>query len=373
VNVAGGDDAAATWLRRHVAAGRMPGATWHVAARSGVVSRGAVGVVSTEGPARPTAEDTVYDLASLTKPLATALLALLAARAGRLQLIDPARRWLPELASSPYAEATLLELGTHRAGLPAWRPLYLRGADRAAYLAAIAAEPPAAERGRELYSDLSYLALGFAVERALDDGLAALFRDRIAAPLGLRRTGFADAPGRWSEAAPTERGNAYERALAGAAGEAYRGWRESTIRGEVHDVNAHALGGAAGHAGLFGTADEVAAIARCWIDERPLGLTRADRGLLLRPRHGGAQRTFGLVVSAGSTAARDVLPPDAVGHVGFTGTSAWVVPDASATIVLLSNRVHPTVSPEDFQPVRAGFHRAALAAIEAAGAGRRTP
>ena len=132
------DDAVSTFLRDEVASGRMPGASWWVEADSRVVSRGAVGWACLEPRREETSEETPYDLASLTKPLATSLLALLLEDDGHLDLDGPAADPLPELRGSPYASVSLLDLGRHRAGLPAWKPLYLDASDLDGYVRAIA-------------------------------------------------------------------------------------------------------------------------------------------------------------------------------------------------------------------------------------------
>lgn len=349
------------YLAAAVDRGAMPGAAWWVGGPGGPDDAGAVGAIERGPGAARAAPDTVYDLASLTKPLATALLAVLLESRGRWSLDAPASDVLPELRRGPYEGVPLLDLGCHRAGLPAWRPLYLEAGDRDGYLAAIARMEPACGRGEERYSDLGYLLLGLAVERAGGDPLDVLFRDRVARPLGLERIGYPTGDEPWNGAAPTERGNRHERTLAGDAGATHR-WRTEIPRGEVHDANAHALGGVAGHAGLFGDAASTARIALGALDPglAPPGLDRHGWERWTRVVGGRGHRTFGFVVAAGSGAARGVLPDAAPGHVGFTGTSAWIEPQGGRVFVLLANRVHPEVRDVDFQAVRAGFHRAAI-------------
>lgn len=337
--------------------GRMPGAAWWVGAEDGPVSHGAVGFALLEPTREPATPETPFDLASLTKPLGTAVLAAGLAE-DVLPIDDPVARFVPEVAGSPYAEVTLRELGAHRGGLPAWRPLYLQARDAPSYARRIASEPPACPRGASLYSDLGYLLLGFAIARAAGRPLDALFETRVASPLGLRRTGYAGRGGRFPDAAATERGNVYERRLAGTEGEGYA-WRETTIRGTVHDGNAWGLGGIAGHAGLFGTAEEVARIALAVLRPERLGLGRSSRDLWLRPATGSGGRSFGWLLARDSDSARGILEDEAVGHLGFTGTSVFVEPASGRVHVLLANRVHPEVPSEDFTEVRRGFHRAA--------------
>ena len=329
--------------------GRFPAASWWIGGPAGVVEEGAVGGST---PATP------FDLASLTKPLCTALLGVLLEQEGRLQLDAPVSLLLPELAGTPVGRRSLLELGSHRSGLPAWRPLSVTARSHEKMLAEIAAVP-CGEAGHELYSDLGYLLLGFALERATGTSLDREFRARIAVPCGSPRIGFPGEEDRFAEAAPTERGNAYERRLAMEAG-MLPGWRETIPAGEVHDANAHAVGGVAGHAGLFGTAAAVGLLASEILRPEHLSLSARARARLLSPVAPEADRTFGFVLARGSNAARGVLPDTAPGHTGFTGTSLWLLPEQERALVLLSNRVHPVVDDADFQPVRAGFHARAL-------------
>ncbi len=351
-------DAVSTYLELQIAAGRMPGAAWWAGGPAGPRSEGAVGLAVAIPSPQPATATTPYDLASLTKPLATALVAALLEAEGRLDLDAPAVRWLPELAGSPYAPVTLDELGTHRAGLPAWRPIYVHASSREGYLARIAAEPPAVSRGETLYSDLGYLLLGVAVERAGGETMDVLFDTRVAGPLGTPSVGFAGRGNRFAAAAATEAGNLYERVLAGAEGAGFA-FRAAIPRGQVHDGNAWGLGGVAGHAGLFGDAAAVARIARAILDPPSVWPRGARFDRMLRRRAPG-ERTFGWVLAEDSPAAAGVLPDAAVGHYGFTGTSIWLDPGTGRAFVLLTNRVHPRVPPADFAPVRRGFHAACV-------------
>jgi CubicO group peptidase (beta-lactamase class C family) len=351
-------DPIASWSSARVAAGVMPGATWWVANATGVVSRGAVGEAARVPRSEPAREDMPYDLASLTKPLCTALVAALLEQDGVLALDAPSAALLGELAGTPYGSASLLDLGSHRARLPAWIPLYLGASTLEQYVARIAAVAPLRPPGEEVYSDLGFILLGAAIERAAGSTLARLFEERVVRPLGLTSIGFCTAGHSFRGAAPTERGNVYERRRAGEAGTAFA-WRTEVIRGAVHDVNAHTLGGVAGHAGLFGTAFDVAAVARAILSGEGLGLDARARRRLLLPATVGGCRTFGLVLAGGSDAARGVLSDACPGHTGFTGTSLWLDPVRGETYVLLTNRVHPEVREHDFQSERRAFHRVA--------------
>lgn len=347
-----------SFLERRVATGRFPGVAWWVEGRGGVVSRGAVGDAVVEPRCTPLTLDTPFDLASLTKPLSTALLLVLLEGEGALDLEAPIGETIEEMRDSAFGGATSIELATHRAGLPPWRPLYLRGRDRESYIAQIAQEVRAVAKGETLYSDLGYILLGIAIERSAGQTLDALFSTRIAKPLGLRRSGFATEPASFADAAATERGNLYEKRLAGAAG-ADHPWRESVIRGAVHDGNAFALGGVAGHAGLFGTVADVGSLMREILRPRVLRLSHLARSRMLGSTDHASGRTVGFVAARAARAAAGILPDDARGHTGFTGTSVWLDPLSGESFVMLTNRVHPVADGLDFDRVRRGFHRAA--------------
>jgi CubicO group peptidase (beta-lactamase class C family) len=337
----------------------MPGVVWWVGAESGALSHGGLGHASIEPERVPIAMDTPFDLASLTKPLATAILATMLHVERRLDLDAPLGAVFPELAGSPFGGATLRDAALHRAGFPAWKPLYLAGDTREAYIAAIAACERIGSDGETLYSDLGYILLGFAVEQAADARLDALFHERIARPLGLTRCAFPGTSGSFRDAAATERFRRFEATLAATGAPSERHDAE-VLRGQVHDGNAWGLGGVAGHAGLFGTGADVAAIALAILHPRRLGLGDGDLDAMMHPgSDGGGARTVGFILARDSDAVRGILPDEAVGHLGFTGTSLWIDPATPRVFVLLTNRVHPTVPDASFTASRRAFHELA--------------
>jgi CubicO group peptidase (beta-lactamase class C family) len=353
------------FLAARVAEGWTPGAAWWVARGGRTVESGALGHATTLPGLEPLSENTPFDLASLTKPLATATLLVLAEQDGLLDLERPVGEFLDELSGSPWQGTTLLDLATHTSGLPAWKPLCAEADSAEGYLRAIADTPRAVSAGTTVYSDLGYILLGETLARVSNEPLAELFHRRIAEPLGLKRTGFAEDPASFADAAATEQGNRYERDLAGSAGERFA-WRETLIRGVVHDANAYGLGGVAGHAGLFAPIEELARLGGELLRPRrlALGARARDRLLGVVPNRGG--RTVGFVAARRSTAAEGILPGGSPGHTGFTGTSIWLDPSRDLLFVLLANRVHPVVSRRNFQLVRRGFHRLALGAASQA-------
>jgi CubicO group peptidase (beta-lactamase class C family) len=357
------------FLEEQVQAQRLPGAAWVVARGDRILSRGAVGWARLVPRRRRAVEDTVYDLASLTKPLATASLAVLLARDGVVCLDEPAHERLPELAGSPYAQVNLLDLLTHQARLPDWEPLYLQGADLPAYLQCIAGLKPLATSA-VVYSDLGYILAGALLERAAGEGLDRLFQQLVARPLA---GDGGDLPVRYrppaawrGRIAPTEEGDRVERQMvatrhgAGAVA-SYAHWRRGVVRGEVHDRNAAVLGGVAGHAGLFGSAAGVAALGSQFLPGS-LIFTLDELALFVTPRTppAGELRSLGFQVPAGRDAVTaGALSPRAFGHTGFTGTSLFIDPEDGAICVLLSNRGHPAQRETDMRALRRGFHQAA--------------
>jgi CubicO group peptidase (beta-lactamase class C family) len=359
-------------LDRATQLGRLPGAVFRLEDARGVVASGAVGRASSIDPLEPADEGRPYDLASLTKALATAPLIALLASAGRLDLDGRIADYLDELRDAPCGQASLGALATHTAGLAAWHPLYLEGAGSADFLQALARMPLAGPPGRAVYSDLGYMLLGWVVERVAALPLDEAFTQHVARPLGLERLGYARDPRAFADAAPTEIGNEYERVLAGTRG-ARHAWRRGSLRGEVHDGNAHALGGVAGHAGLFGTAADVCRLGRELLEPRHLPLSPREKRSILQPLAPAVGRTLGMVLASHARAARGILPDSAPGHTGFTGTSIWLLPEAGAVLVLLTNRVHPSVPTAEFAPLRRAFHRLARTCVEQRSAGPPAP
>ncbi|HXH28353.1 MAG TPA: serine hydrolase [Candidatus Polarisedimenticolia bacterium] len=358
------------FLADRIAAGDFPGASYLVGERSGVVAEGALGRSAVEPESHDATPQTLYDLASLSKPLATALLASHLQGKGVLRLEDPLSRHLPAWApADARANVTLLDLLTHRSGLPAWLPFYIHAADRDRRVEWLLRRPLEAEPGRRVvYSDPGYILLGFALEHATGRPLDRLFAERVARPLNLDDATYRplEPPASIPRAriAAGERGTARERDLAGPEGEGYNGWRTGIIWGTVHDQNAFTLGGVAGHAGLFGTARAVYRLAQecLWPGGRvmPPPAAALFRSSLTPGLEEERSVGFQLASTAGSSAGA-ALPPTAFGHTGFTGTSVWIDPVAGRIHVLLTNRLHPRFAPLDMNAVRRDFHAIAAA------------
>ncbi|MDR7482500.1 MAG: serine hydrolase domain-containing protein [Armatimonadota bacterium] len=366
-----------------LARGVFPGAVVAVRQEGRWLAHAAFGRAQVVPRPRPMTLDAVFDLASLTKPLATAAVVLDLWSRRRLDLDAAVAVYLPAFGHGAHAAVTVRHLLVHTAGLPAWEPLYLPAAGaprglrhRACRTVAeatrrIAATPLAAPPGARVeYSDLGFIALGYLVERVAGEPLDRLVRRLVARPLGLRTLRYRP-PASWRCVA-TETGNAYERQRAAEQGLGARfRWRTHVLRGEVHDGNAWYVGrGVAGHAGLFGTAADVARAGEAW-----LGGGVADGARLLpaeviaeatRDHTGDAQpgrRGLGWALAGWPFAGRRASPA-AFGHTGFTGTSLLVDPARALVIVLLTNRVHPSASGEAIVAFRPAFHDAVIEACD---------
>jgi len=317
------------------------------------------------GPADepPMSEEVVFDLASLTKPLATVLAVLCLKKEGLLSFTDPLPELLGRQVAADKRAITLAHLLQHCSGLAAHRPYFealrLLPADqrRRAVCDLILAEPLLSPPGESVcYSDLGYLLLGQIVEERGGQALDALVKERLYAPLGLEeRLVFSPRQSLSGQSgvrlAPTEDCP----------------WRGKIMHGEVHDDNAFVLGGVAGHAGLFGAAGAVLELSRLLLD-LTLGrgghpqLRASDLRQVVSPS-GPAGSSWGLgfdTPSPRQSSAGDLLSRRSFGHLGFTGTSFWCDPDRDLVVVLLTNRVHPCRDNPLIRQFRPRFHDAVV-------------
>lgn len=372
-----GDERITRAMQAAVEARIFPGAVLHVQFRGEPVYQGACGDAALIPERTPATLDTLYDLASLTKPLATTTAIACLIQDGSLRLDDTLGAHFQELQGTELEVATVSHLLHHSAGLPGWRPLYEdiaaqerqhagrlgREAAKKSVIASLAREPLAYPRAaKSVYSDLGFILLGFLIERVTGRSLAGFCRERIYRPLGIRdllfmpsdgEQGFADGdrlvPG---PIAPTEDDP----------------WRRRLLCGEVHDENAYALGGVAGHAGLFGTAAAVMTVADAWLKGYLGRSSFFQRDLVRRfvtRDPDMPESSWGLgwdTPSAPSSSGRH-LSPQSFGHLGFTGTSLWIDPAVELAVVLLSNRVHPSRLDTRIQQFRPLIHDAVYETI----------
>ena len=363
------DQQISSMLAERIAAGDFPSAVYVVAERGSIVLADALGDAVKDQERHAAKLDTIFDLASLTKPLVTGLLCALAIERDELALDDAVACYLHEFDTNDKRAITIRQLLTHTSGLPAWRPLYLvANGDQERVLQAISDETLESQPGTHVrYSDLGFITLGFLLEKLSSASLAEIARREIFDSLKLERTFFNPDKALIAEMAACELGNAYERETCGdKRADSYK-WRENLIWGEVHDGNAYFLGGAAGHAGLFSTAREAPRIATQFF----AGCTE-----LLKPETCALFRTnltegmeearsigWQLAATPDSTAGAH-LPPDSFGHLGFTGTSCWNDPTRERTFILLTNRTHARSLPfANINSVRREFHNLAIASL----------
>ena len=359
-----------SFLAEHIAAGDFPSVVYLVAERGLPVFTGALGNAVVNPQTIPATLDTIYDLASLTKPLVTGLLCSRRIEAGELTLDSSLAHYLAEFDRTDKQDITVRELLTHTSGLPAWQPLYiLAEGERDRAVGALANLKLEYKPGtRVVYSDLSFILLGFLLERMTGIRLAQLARQEIIETLKLQHTFFNPEQARQTGIAACEIGNSYEREMCrDSGGSEYRNWRKDLIWGEVHDGNAHFLGGAAGHAGLFSSALEAFVLAQQFLAGETK-LLKPETCKLFRenmtPGFNEA-RSLGwqLAATKDSTAGPD-LPADSFGHTGFTGTSCWIDPDHERVFLLLTNRTHARALPfANINSVRRSFHSLAVAAL----------
>jgi serine-type D-Ala-D-Ala carboxypeptidase len=340
-----------------VAAGAAPGAVLAVTYRGTRFVHG-TGRLGLDDATRPEGT-TIYDLASLTKVIGLATAAMLAVGDGKLDLDAPVRRYVPGFTGLDKDRVTVRMLLAHAGGLRGWRPLFREVATRQEAFGLATTTPLDSLPGTvELYSDLGAIVLTQALEGIYHERLDSLLHRRVFGPLGMTSTRYLP-PASWrARVAPTE----------------LDPWRGRVLQGEVHDENAALMDGVSGHAGLFGSAEDLLTFAEWMIDGwsggqagrrsesestnptsarptvRPATVREFTRRHTLVP---GSSRALGWDTPGEGGSAGTLLSRRSFGHTGFTGTSLWIDPEHHLAIVLLSNRVHPTRDNPRWASVRA--------------------
>jgi CubicO group peptidase (beta-lactamase class C family) len=357
--------------------GVFPGAVILVGRGEEVIYQAAFGWRSLVPDQRPMQLSTIFDLASLTKPLATTIAIMLLVNDKKLALDDRVSRFMPAFDVFTKGSTTIRHLLTHSSGLPAWKPYYQEViscemsektelvASRTAktfVLEQIHRERPLSEPGTQaVYSDLGFIVLGEIVETITASNLDRFCHDRIFKPLALSSTAFFD-----STQARTERIQALGSMIAATE---VCPWRRRVLCGEVHDDNAFVMGGVAGHAGLFSSARDIHTIIACLNQS-----LRGDNSLLpqslvqefLTKDDSVTDSTHALGWDTPSTeksASGMHFSQKSVGHLGFTGTSIWWDLEKNCHVILLSNRVHPTRNNEKIKQFRPSIHNLIMQAI----------
>src|SRR6266849_6527197 len=338
----------------------FPGATLAVGYR-GKVSVHAFGKLSYDAKAAPVAPNTMYDIASLTKVVATTTLVAKLAEgdfAVPLDLDAKIELYLPEWAGGPNAEwrhrVTVRHVLTHTSGLPPFKEYWRKSKNKQDTLTKIFAEPLEYEPGtKEVYSDLGIILMAEIIERLTGRKLDDLANSYIFSPLAMKDTMYRPPKKIWPTIAPTEIDN---------------NLRHRLVQGEVHDENAFAIGGVSGHAGVFSTAPDLAAFCQMLLNGGVYAheriLRRATIAQFTTPQQlSGGTRTLGWAVPTEGGSSGHYFSAHSFGHTGFTGTSIWIDPDRQLFVVLLTNRVHPTRENIKIQQVRPALHDAVMQAL----------
>jgi CubicO group peptidase (beta-lactamase class C family) len=353
---------AAAILAAGVADRAFPAASVEVGRQSGPLWRHSAGRLTYDADAPAATDTTIFDLASLTKVIATTTLAMRAVDEGVLALEETVASRLAEWRGADRQAVTIRDVLEHASGLPAYLPFFRDHTGRAEFEPAICQVPlEYTPRTQGIYSDLGFILLGFILEDArarrspagvLDPSasLAAQFR-RFAAFLNSDPIVFNPPRALRPRIAPTE----------------VEEWRGRTLVGEVHDENAWALGGAAGHAGLFGTAEAVGGFARAVLHtlagDPIVAHPETLRAFIRRGSVPGSSRALGWDTMMPTSSCGTRLSPTAIGHTGFTGTSLWIDWERDLYVVLLTNRVHPTRENTKLRALRPAFHDAVMSEI----------
>jgi uncharacterized protein YbbC (DUF1343 family)/CubicO group peptidase (beta-lactamase class C family) len=332
-----------------IAKHQLPGAVVLAARKGRLVWRKAYGERAVEPKHEAMTPDTIFDLASLTKVVATATSIMLLVERGKVRLSDPLSQFIPEIKGEGRERITIELLLTHRTGYAPDFDLKERWTGYNEAIKRLIKEPLRNQPGaRFVYSDINYIALGEVVRRASGMPLNEFARRNIFVPLGMHDTGFRPVAALKDRIAPTERRRGQlsylgdNGANAGAEGEHW-------LRGEVHDPTAYRMDGVAGHAGLFSTADDLAIYCQMILNGGQYKgvriLSPSTVAAMTRPRLVGERGwTRGLgwdINTSFSTNRGDLFPLGSFGHTGFTGTSLWIDPSSETFVVFLSNRVHP--------------------------------
>src|SRR5688572_21368565 len=338
-------DTVQAMLDRARADSAFPGAFAVIGNRDGVLISHGAGSLDWQPSPTPD-ENTMWDMASLTKVVGMTSAMMQLTETGKVDLDAPVQRYIAEFRGPNKERVTVRHLLTHSSGLPAWRPLYKETTSPEAARALAVATPLDTFPGvRMVYSDLGAIILGQIVERVSGEPLDAYLTRHVFGPLGMTSTQYRPPGDLHPRIAPTE----------------YDPWRQRQLRGEVHDENAFSLGGVSGHAGLFSTGHDVARLARMYLNGGTLDGVRLVSPETIR-RFTTVQdstishRALGWETPNGANSAGRLMKRPAFGHTGFTGTSIWVDPSRDLFVILLTNRVNPTR-----QNLRIGGVRTALA------------
>jgi serine-type D-Ala-D-Ala carboxypeptidase len=345
-------------LEKAIEARAFPACSLAVTSRGELVAHKALGHFTYELGSREVATTSLFDLASLTKVVATTAMAMLLYERGVLDLEAPVAAIVPEFAeemdgnSSPRRVVTVRMLLAHSSGLPAYEKLFLRIKTRDEILRAAFTTPLTAAPGtRAEYSDIGFIILGIALERLADEALDAFCQREVFGPLGMAHTTFNPASALKDSIPPTADD---------------RSFRHRIVQGEVQDENASVLGGVAGHAGLFSTAEDLAIFAHAMLNGGHPILRASTIDLFTRPESApdGTSRVLGWDTPSTPSQSGKHFSARSFGHLGYTGTSLWIDAGQQLSITLLTNRTWPDCQNQAIKQVRPALHDAVVEALE---------
>jgi CubicO group peptidase (beta-lactamase class C family) len=340
-------------MRQAIAEKIFAGGVLLVSSAGEVVFFDAYGFANLSSPA-PVAPATIFDLASLTKPLATALAVMQLVQLNQIDLQQSLGRLLPEFQGTDKAKVRIKHLLYHNSGLPDYRPYYqtlkamAKNSRRSALRRLLVEEPLIHPIGKTaLYSDLGFMILAWIIERIAQQRLDHFVGEQIYRPLGLNHLFFIadNRPGARGPFAATEK----------------CAWRRKLLVGQVHDENAYAVGGIEGHAGLFGSAADIhrllSELLFVYHGQKGAGLFNKDLLHQFFKRLPGTDKALGFdTPSKKGASCGTIFSRKSVGHLGFTGTSFWMDLERSVIVILLTNRVHPTRNNEQIKKFRPKLH-----------------
>ena len=343
-------------LTRAIEAHAFPACSLAVTLCGDLVAHKALGCFTYEVSAPAVSTDSIFDLASLTKVVATTAMAMILYERGVLDLETPVTAIVPEFASDDArrGEVTLRLLLAHSSGLPAFEKLFLRAKTRNELLRAASTTELTADPGiRVEYSDIGFIVLGVALERLADEPLDSFCQREVFGPLAMSHTTFNPAKALRESIPPTADD---------------RTFRHRIIQGEVQDENASVLGGVAGHSGLFSTAQDLALFAHTMLKGgHPILGPRTIDLFTLEAAPSGTSRALGWDTPSAPSQSGKYFSARSFGHLGYTGTSLWIDAERQLSITLLTNRTWPDCQNQAIKHVRPAFHDAVVEALEKAG------
>jgi CubicO group peptidase (beta-lactamase class C family) len=341
-------------LKQAIVARSFPAAATAVTHRGKLVALKGFGRFTYEIDSCEVQANTVFDLASVSKVIATTTMAMLLYERGLLDLNTPVVGVVPEFARNEprCRQVTFRMLLAHSSGLPAYEKLFLQGPSRSELLAMAFGVRLTADPGtRAEYSDIGFIILGIALERLADESLDSYCQREIFGPLGMSHTTFNPATAQRSSIPPTVDDWAF---------------RNRIVQGEVHDENASALGGVAGHAGVFSNAEDLAIFAQAMLNGGA-PILRPETIQLFTQREStppGTSRALGWDTPSSPSQSGKYFSPRSYGHLGYTGTSLWIDPERQLSVTLLTNRTWPDRASQAIKEVRPRFHDAVVEALE---------